>query len=156
MTRKGIATAAVAAIAVIGVVGCGGGSDDSSSSTSSTALSKDEFVKQANEICAKGNDQIDSAASKTFSGGQPSPQEAQQFVTDTVIPGIQGEIDDIRALGAPAGDEDQVNAILGAAQQGVDAAKQDPSILEGSQASDPFAQADKLAKDYGLTDCAGS
>jgi hypothetical protein len=146
--------AVIAAFIAIAAAGCGGDGDDTSATT--TALNKDEFVKQANEICAKGSDEIDAAAADVFGGGsQPSPEEGQQFITETVIPTIQGEIDDIEALGAPAGDEEQVTAILDAAQQGVDAGKADPSVLEGGQQNDPFAESDKLAKAYGLTECAG-
>jgi hypothetical protein len=144
----------IGAVVAIAAAGCGGDGDDTSATTA--ALSKDEFVTQANEICAKGSDEIDAAAADVFGGGsQPSPEEGQQFITETVIPTIQGEIDDIKALGAPAGDEEQVTAILDAAQQGVDAGKADPSVLEGGQQNDPFAESDKLAKAYGLTECAG-
>jgi hypothetical protein len=148
MRTRIAAIAAVAAIAVAGA-GCGGGDDDSST----TALSKDEFVTQANQICADGNDKVDAAAKDVFSSGQPSQDDVNSFVTDTVIPNIQDQIDQIRALGIPEGDEDQVNAILDSAQSDIDAAKEDPTIISDAK-GDPFKETNKLAAAYGLNECA--
>ena len=140
-------------IAVLAVAGCGGG--DSSSSTA--ALSKSEFLAQGNTICEKGDKAINEAGKKVFTQSQaPSQATQEKFVTDTVIPSIQSQIDAIDALPAPSGDEDQVQAIVDAAQSALDKAKQDPSLItDQSQGSDPFAQANKLTDDYGLTKCGG-
>ena len=155
-TRIRIGMAATVAVAVaFGAAGCGGGDDSSSGDSTAAALTKDEFVTQGNQICADGNKQIETASKDVFSGGKPSTDEVKQFVTGTVIPSIQDQVDGIRALGAPAGDEDQVNAILDAAQQGIDDAKADPSLLESNGSNDPFEEANKLATAYGLTECAG-
>ncbi len=103
-----------------------------------------------NEICADANAEAQAAAQDTFANGEPSPDELEQFVQDTVIPSVGGQISDLEALGAPEGDEDQVNAIIDAVQQGLDEVEADPqAILQG-----PFDEANRLAVDYGLTDCA--
>jgi hypothetical protein len=133
------------------LAGCGGG-DDSDSTSTEAALTKSEFLKQGNAICAKGNKTIDKAANQAFSNGQkPTEAQLEQFVSQTA-PIIQGEIDGLRALGAPAGDEQQVNAILDEAQSALDKAKQDPSLFLNG---DPFKKANQDAKAYGLTACAG-
>ena len=156
MSRYGIGAIAAAAVIVLAAAGCGDGDDSSSTSSTAAALTKQEFVTQANQICAEGNKTINAEAKQVFSGGRPTAAETQQFVTGTVIPSIQDQVDSIRALGAPEGDEDQVNAILAAAQQGIDEAKADPSLLASEQSgSDPFAEANKLTDDYGLTACSG-
>lgn len=144
-----------AAALVLGAAGCGGGDDSSSTSSTAAALSKDEFVTQANQICADGNKEISAAQNEAFSVGPPVQDKVEQFITATVIPSVQSQVDGIRALGAPAGDEDQVAAILDSAQGAIDDATADPSLLEGSQSSDPFAETNKLAAAYGLTECAG-
>jgi hypothetical protein len=78
-------------------------------------------------------------------------------VTDAVVPSIQGQIDSIKALSPPSGDEDQVNALLSAAQSALDKVKADPSLItDQSNRSDPFAEANKLTNAYGLTKCGGS
>jgi hypothetical protein len=138
-------------IAAALLAGCGGG-DDSSSTSTQAALSKSEFLKQGNAICAKGNQATNKIANQTFTQNQqPTQAQLQQFTTQ-VTPIIQGEIDGIKALGAPAGDEQQVNAILDDAQSALDKAKQDPSVFANG---DPFKKANQEAKAYGLTACGG-
>jgi len=145
------AAATVAAFLVIGalvVAGCGG-DDDTSATTAS--LSKEEFLAQGNAICAEGNKTIEAAGEDL--GQQPSQADFEAFVNDSLAPAVQGQIDGINALGAPEGDEEQVTAITDAAQEGVDEIKADPGAITGNQ--DPFEEANKLAGEYGLTECSG-
>ena len=142
----------VALAAGLILAGCGGGD----SSSTSTALSTSAFLAQGNEVCAKGNKEINAAAKKIFTQSQaPSQATQEKFVTDTVIPSIQGQIDGIEALSPPTGDEDQVQAITDTAQSALDKAKSDPSLLtdQGGGQNDPFAEANKLANAYGLDQC---
>ena len=148
--RIAAAAASLLAFGAIAIAGCGG-SDDTSTTTA--AISKDDFITQGNQICAEGNKTLDAAGNEAFSGGKPSQADLEKYVSDTMVPTIQGEIDGIKALGAPAGDEDQVNAILDAAQSALDKAKADPSTLTSND--DPFAEANDLANAYGLTECGG-
>jgi hypothetical protein len=147
--------AALLAAALAGIValaGCGG--SDSTTGTTSETLTKSEFVAKANAICAKGNQEIRTAGKKLFSSGQaPSPAAQEKFVTATVIPSIQQQIDGVDALPAPAGDEQKVQAIVDAAHSALDKVKQNPSLITQQGQSDPFAQADKLTNSYGLTQC---
>jgi hypothetical protein len=142
---------AVAAILIVGLVlvACGSSNDNSTT----TALSKAAFLKQGNAICKKGNQQINQAAHKQFpKGSKPTKADFTKFTTDTAIPNVQTQIDGIKALGAPTGDEAKVNAITAAAQAGLDKTKKDPSLFTSNK-GDPFAQANKLATAYGLTVC---
>jgi hypothetical protein len=148
MSSRALATSI--ALVVVGAaiaVGCGG--DDS---TTSEALSKSEFLKQGNAICKQGNQDINAAFKDALGGGgKPSQDELDQVVTDSVVPSIQGQIDDLSALTPPTGDEDTVNNILDEAQTALDQVKDDPSAITGKD--DPFAQANQDAKAYGLTVC---
>ena len=103
--------AAILAAAI--VAGCGSSSNNSSSATPA-ALTKQEFLKKGNAICKKGNKQIKAGAKKQFpkSGGKPSQAQLTRFVQGTIITSVQSQIDAVKALGAPAGDEAQVNAIV--------------------------------------------
>ena len=147
--------------------GCGRGDDTTTVSGPSGAtgaqgapLTKDAFLAKANEICNQGGQQLDQDAQKFFksvglSGNQaPSSDQIQQFANETAIPHIQAQITAIEALPAPSGDEDQVTAITDSAQQALDKIKADPSLLENNGKNDPFVDADNLAKDYGLDECA--
>ncbi len=149
---------AVAAILTVGLVlvACGSSNDNS---TTTTALTKAEFLKKGNAICKKGNQQINKVANQTFTkkkypNGPPPKSVQTKFATDTLVPSIQQQIDGVKALGAPTGDEAKVKAIVDSAQSALDKAKADPTILL-QNSTDPFAKSNKITKAYGLTVCGG-
>ena len=153
--KRNLILSMVAALAIGAVVaGCGGddGNDDESSSTGTeaAALTHEEFVAEANQICKSGNAEID-AAGQELQGGPNSP-EFESFVTDTLVPNVQGQIDDIRALGIPEEDADQMNAILDEAEQITDEIAADPTVLTSGK--DPFASINQQLSEIGLTACA--
>jgi hypothetical protein len=148
MRLRPAALLAAALAGAVALAGCGG--SDSTTSTTSETLTKSEFVAKANAICAKGNEESRAAGKKLFSSGQAPSQAAQEkFVTATVIPSIQHQVDGVAALPAPAGDEQEVQAIVSAARSALDKVKQDPSLITNQAQSDPFAKADKLTNSYG-------
>jgi hypothetical protein len=130
---------------------CGGGG------SSTATISKAEFLKQGNAICKNGNKQIEAAAEQQFPKGRGRPSQAEQvkFATQMVISNIQHQIDAIKALGAPEGDEATVETITSEAQSALDEAKKDPTVLTGNGPG-PFAKANKFANSYGLTACGSS
>lgn len=166
MNKRLLTAGALALVAGSIAAGCGGGDDSNTVSgpTGATGaqgpLSKDAFLAKANEICKKGDQSLNQAGKKFFNGlglkqgDQPTAEQIQQFAADTAIPNIQAQITAIEALPAPSGDEDQVTAITDSAQEALDKLKADPSLLSDSGASDPFADVDKLARQYGLDECA--
>jgi hypothetical protein len=144
----------IAAIVAVGmmaalVAGCGSSSSSTSTGASEAELSTTEFVHQGNAICQAGNKVLNKAASKTFTGGQPTDQQVQAFA-DVAVPSIQGQIDDIRALNPPADLDAKVSDFLDQAQTALDKVKKDPSLFQGQ----PFADVNKTAKGIGLTECA--
>ncbi len=136
-----IAAALVVAIAA----GCG---SSSNSTTSTAALSKAAFLAKANAICKAGNAK-QTAAQKTL-GKQPTKAQIQSYATSTAIPNIQSQIDQVRALGAPAGDQAKVSAMLATAQADLNKIKSNPDLIAGDQ----FGNFAKVAHPYGLTSCA--
>jgi hypothetical protein len=60
----------------------------------------------------------------------------------------QTQVDKIRALGAPSGDEDEVNKILDTVQADIDNAKSAGDVEDST-----FADGNALAKQYGLKVC---
>jgi hypothetical protein len=150
----------VGAMIAVGVLvaACGGSNSSSTSRTATPALTKAEFVAKANAICTKGNAQTQTATAayvkKLGLGANAKPTNAQVAkVADAVlIPGAQAEIDAIKALGAPSGDQQTVNTILAAVQQAVDKVKRNPALVNTNPKL--FAAANKLASAYGLTACA--
>jgi hypothetical protein len=158
-SRLSLALAALAASGALALAGCGGDDDTSTtasgasetSGSSGPALTKAQFVAQADAICAAGDRTIEEAIKALGRGGEPSPADLHQF-SIIAVPAIQQEVDAIKALPPPEGDEDEVKAILAAVQKGIDKIKSDPTSIE----SDPLAEADRLAEDYGLEQCGGN
>jgi ABC-type lipoprotein release transport system permease subunit len=134
----------VLAVGLIGA-GCGGGDDDSDTTTS---LTKADWIAKADAICQQGNQEINQAAEQQFGNQKPTAAAVQQFATGTALPNTQTQVDKIRALGAPSGDEDQVNEILNTVQADIDKAKSAGDIEDST-----FADGNALAKQYGLKVC---
>jgi hypothetical protein len=151
--------AACAAITMI-VGGCGGGDEttDSTASTDSTELTKAQFVKQGNAICAKANKELNEGAEKIFKENglsesqRPTTAELKEVAEKFVTPIVGRQIDEIRALGTPAGEEEQVEKVLTAVEEGIEKSEKNPdSLLAGKNSA--FGKANKLAKEYGLKVC---
>jgi hypothetical protein len=138
---------ALAAVMAVGAIAAGcGGSDDNSSSTSN--LTKAAWVAKADAICQQGNQEIEQAAKEQFGSQKPSAADVQQFARGVALLGTQDQVDQIRALGAPSGDEEQVNHILDTVQADIDKAKS-----AGDIEASTFADGNALAKQYGLKVC---
>jgi hypothetical protein len=148
--RLSAAVAAVLATSAIAAAGCGGNGDDDSGLATSD-LSKSEWITQADRICAESDQGIEQKAGQFFKG-RPTPETQAQFVQQVVVPGIESSNNQIRELGAPDGDEDQVQAMLDAANRGLATVKADPSALEKGA----LDQGSALAKQYGLKVCGAS
>jgi hypothetical protein len=149
MKRNAIMLLGLAAVAALVVAGCGGGGD----STSTSSLAKPAWIAKADAICQQGNQEIQQAANEQFGkqSQQPTDAQVQQFTSESVVPSVQKQVDQIRDLGAPSGDEDQVNKMLDTVQADIDKAKSATTL-----AGDPFADGNALALQYGLKVCGQS
>jgi hypothetical protein len=138
----------------LSAVGCGGGDDGATAS-----ISKAEFVKQANGICAKTQQQLESefaAYVQSQAGREPQGEDAVAARVDVaktiLIPAKQQEVEEFRALGAPAGDKGQADAIIEAMEEGVQKSQQAPAatVIDSTKA---FGRSEALADEYGLSQC---
>jgi hypothetical protein len=132
-------------------------------------LSKPQYIVQGDMICARSDERIDKAAVDFFrllrekkdhgfghDAISPSPEQLEQFGQTDVLPNLQREIDELRALRVPKGDEQTVARIYASAQAGLDRLKKDPSLLKVDSSVDAaFSEADKFAADYGFKKCGG-
>jgi hypothetical protein len=143
--------AALTAISMI-AAGCGG-----SDSTDSSSITKAQFIKQADAICEKGTKENEAefeefAEEKNLSEDEePTKAQQEEAISDIVAPGVQKQIEEIDALGAPEGDEKQVEAIVTSVEEGVEEIEADPSSL--IKGENPLGKGSKLAKEYGLKAC---
>lgn len=130
------------------VTGCGGTPTVTEADTAGATITKADFIAQADEICQAGNEKIGEAA-----GMNATKKGQEEFTLKTFVPAIQGEIDGVRALPVPAGDEDEITAFLDSAQNGLSEIQQDPSLAMEPK-TNPLNDASKLGKKYGFKVCA--
>lgn len=151
-TGRGAFVAAAMVVALV-MAGCGGGGD---SSTASGSISKEEFVAKADAICKDGTERLQAAIGHILKD-QPnitkvSQVEQEKIVTTVLVPNVSKEVKELRALGTPDGDEERVDAMITALEEGVETAERDPQAV--TKSSDAiFGIASRIAGEYGLTTC---
>jgi hypothetical protein len=137
-------------VAAFGLAACGGGDQK--------AISKDEYLKRAQEVCKKGNADLQKASSSAFPdlkpGEKPTDEQIAGFVRKTVVPEIRKQVKALRELPPPQGKDakDKVDKIYDALDQGLDKMHDDPKLLLSG--SNVFSKADELGKKYGFSVCA--
>jgi hypothetical protein len=144
--------AGIAALALAGTIVAG-----TAVSAFAEPLSSGEFKKQANAICAEGNQQIDATAEQIFAGlseGQEPTAEQLAAFAAVAIPNIEQQVDGVEALEAPKSLKAKVKKLVKSARAATAKIKADPSLL-ADEKHDPFAATNKQAKKLGLKECAG-
>jgi hypothetical protein len=149
---------ALMAVMAVGFCVAGCGSSGSSTSTETTAaISKAEFLAKGNAVCAKG-EKTQEAEVNAFikkhglENKKPTKAQEAELVEAVFAPNIQSQIDGVKALGAPSGEEQQVSAALELSQQALEDVEANPAMVFGSK--DPFAAAGKQLHALGLKKCA--
>lgn len=156
MNRLIVLLAALAALALV-AAGCGD-SDDDGTTDSGPALTKAEFVKQGNAVCAAGNKEIQKGFEEfTEESGlkqneEPSEAQFEEVADDVLVPAVSKQVEGLRDLGVPEGDEGEVDQLLTNAEDALGEIEDDPSKISGED-GDPFAGVNKEARAYGLTVC---
>ena len=147
------ATAILLAAAAL-LSACGGEDDEGGfSPVVSDPLSKVEFLRQADEICQSTESRIEAAADDLVTSKQdPKPEEVEEIAIGIVVPALESEVAAIGALGAPEGDEDEIEAILAATEAGIEEIEADPqALLDG--VPDSLRKAEELSRAYGSQTC---
>jgi hypothetical protein len=128
------------------------------------SITKAEFIKKADAICAEGKKQVQTEFAayleknkiKKIPEGGESKAETEgreaEIIESIALPALQRQVDDIRALGFPAGESGQIEPFLDAVEGGIEKGDEDPQALF-SGASKVFAKADGLAQKYGFKVC---
>ena len=137
--------AALSALALAAVAGC------AVSPESGGPLSREEFVKQANAICAKGNADIMAAAPQ---GEWPPSDEAGEAFFESVLTLVEQQIDDIDALQPPADIQPVIDGVVVDARTILTEVEADGSEAFFASDEDPWAAVNDRFKSLGINECA--
>lgn len=141
---------AMVAVAVL-IAGCG----DSTDNGETESITKAEFLRQANAICTEHNEQIEEKvqayAEETgdMEGKNPPRDQVEEFLVETIDPVLRSQLEELRALPVPAGEEDQVEVVLESQEEALEMVEDDPFVRGG----DAYEELVKPINDYGLTAC---
>jgi hypothetical protein len=148
-----IGVAGVLAVALVGV-GCGGGSSEL---VANVELSKPTYMKKAEAVCKKNYEKVrEGYESFVKSHGGPEnafkdPADSAKYAEDVVVGEKKKTVEELKALGAPKGEEDQVEAIVEAYEEGIEVGEENPVQVMSSNGV--FAYATYVAEEYGLESC---
>lgn len=147
-----VAVLASAALA-LGSAGCGG--SDDTASTPAGGDSRSDFIAAADAICAKTGEEINAETVEFFpQGTAPSEKDLEELFAEVTIPALARQYEEIAALPVPEGDEEEVEALLAAADEAIAQAEKDPASLLVLQGADtPFSEVNRLSTEYGLEVC---
>ena len=145
-TIRGAALGVACLAAVTSACGSGG----------SKGVSKAEYLGQASRICREGNEALTAASEQAFAtvppGQKLSQPQIEDFVRRAVVPTIRDQIRRLRDLPPPQGRKKQAEEIYNALDSGLGELERNPGKL--TDGSNVFAEAEAVAKKYGLSVCA--
>jgi hypothetical protein len=153
-TGRGVLIAAAMVVALV-VTGCGG-SGDSSSSTATGSISKAAFIKKADAVCQKGTERMQRAIlvflKQHKDVQRPNKAQSEKLVGTAIVPSVKTEVKELKALEVPEGDEERVDAIISALEEGLETAEANPEAVVASSDA-VFGISGRLAGEYGAEVC---
>ncbi len=151
-TGRGVFVAAAIAVALV-VAGCGGGDD---SSTTTVSVSKAAFIKKVDAVCQKGTERMQRAIlvflKQHKDVQRPNKAQSEKLVGTAIVPSVETELKELKALEAPESDEERVDAIISALEEGLETAEDNPEAVVASSDA-VFGISGRLAGEYGAEVC---
>jgi hypothetical protein len=146
----GVSVLALAA----GLYACGGGGEET---VPIGTLTKQQFLKRAEATCVvslKELNKDDLAAWQKYEPDHTTTDEAVlNQVSLALVPGYEEEVRRIRALGLPKGDERYVYDMLKAWEEGLEEARDDPSLVREAGPGTGLYKSSMMRSKYGLEGC---
>ncbi len=151
--NRAFLAALAALVALAAVAGCGGG--DSTTDSTTVVLTKTAFIKQGDAICSKANDKNETEAREfakdhDFDPEGASKDQLEQLVEGVLVPSLNQQAEELDALGAPEGDEEQVEAIVVALEDAAGEIEDEPSLAFEAKV---LGKPTRLAAEYGFKVC---
>jgi hypothetical protein len=119
------------------------------------SLTKSEYVKQGNEACADIQEKVGKEfeafiKKQNLEKVAPTQAESAKIIGRFAIPAMEEQIEALRALPAPSGDEEQVKLIIARQEESLKKMEKEPLFRTSGG---PYEELNKPASDYGLTEC---
>jgi hypothetical protein len=154
----GVALICLLTIAAIGV-GCGSSDSDTASGDeglTTSSLSPAEYRKEADKICVKAVTERNAAFNSGYEelvgkSGTLTKAQEEKVVKDATFPLMRTTVKELEELGAPSGDEAQIEGILASIEAGTDSIEAEPAGVLTTR--DPYEETKKLAYEYELPKC---
>ena len=178
--KRRLAVVAIAMLVAVLAAGCGGDDDDGGAASTATATTtngaattsgggddastdappsagKAQFITRADAICKATESKIGAAATKLRTDATPSgtlsKDRVATFFTSVSVPAYERMIGQLRDVTPPQGDEQAIDGFVSALAKAVSTVKANPKKYASREVADPFATANKRARDYGLKAC---
>jgi len=146
--------AVVALVAAATLVACGGGGGETAPEGT---LTKQQFLRKAKTVCERSVEELNKADLAAWKKYEPDHTTTDEAVLNEVslalIPGKEKEVLRLRALGLPKGDERYVYEMLQAWEEGLEEAREDPSLIREAGPGTGLYKSSKMASTYGLEGC---
>ncbi len=118
-------------------------------------LDEEEFFERATRMC-RNRQTLVLNRFEDFRDEQGPKVKPSRLIAEAsqmmLLPGIQFVFDDLRLMGAPEGDEDQLEEAVGAFQFAVEKGQRS-EVTSARQLGNLFRVFNKLARAYGLNQC---
>lgn len=111
----------IAALPAASAAGCGGDGEK-------PAPTKKEFIAQAKAVCRAAERDL-KAGGATIYTGDGVDEEERAVVKEKVVPIFRRQVDELRKLTPPRGDEQTIEKALSAAERDLDDLVKDPSTV---------------------------
>ena len=143
-----LALALAAGLLVCTATACSSSDDD--------ALTKSEWVKQANAICVAGSKKTEALSKKLqASGSNPSTKQMNDYIKAATANSV-AQIGEIKDLGYPADDKAELEPALVTWENTLTEMGKNPDKAQELSADKKVTAATTTLRKYGLDKCAGS
>jgi hypothetical protein len=138
---------------VLTMAGCSGNGDDDNA-----ALTKSQFIKQADAICTQGLKNKDAdlkqalAVASAAGADFESRRNQEKLVVTVAIPPLREIEEQLSELVPPEADEEKAEDMVDALDEGLSKAEEDPSLTLTSDVR-ILDKSNALAEEYGLSTC---
>lgn len=160
--KSWLAFVVAAASAAVIVVGCGGEDGDSQAAAGeenpiqTSSLSKSEFIERANVACRRTKRKLvgEAVAYLESHKGKPESVVLADLGREVLLPKAEAQLAAIRKLGAPEGDEEELEEIMAIEREEIARVRGLKKAESTFTLSKAFEGSSERFKEYGLHGCA--